>query len=376
MLYVIIAVFAGLGVAALTVGILKGSHPGGRMFAGLGAIRGIKGLYGYRPIQKLAGILVGSRRGRLYRFYAALLEKLDAGMKVETLYLLKLSALFTAAVLLAAIRITNVNAEKTDIILKQPISMILPGEDAFANYCDNLELYREVIKKAGKRALGKLDESKRLDAVKRALDSVSNEKNTRYNHEKAYLIALAFKQAGRIRVVNWRLIVFIGACFWLPECLLAVRRLMLGSLYRKEVVKLENIFELLGSIKGFKSIDMIREMGASSKVYRKQLESCMELFKTEKQLALDRLKAESRNSRFSRMADILRIYALTDKAVALQILERSKLEKEEQLLVTAEEDLDIMDVIAFLSIVPILVGLADLIMRPMLDVIYEAFRFL
>ena len=101
----------------------------------------------------------------------------------------------------------------------------------------------------------------------------------------------------------------------------------------------------------------------------------MEMFKTEKDIALEALKHSVKNSRFSKLVDILRVYSMTDKKLALQILERHRLEKEEEILLTAEEDMDLVDLIAFLSIIPILLQLASLLLKPMLDMIYEAFRF-
>ena len=106
------------------------------------------------------------------------------------------------------------------------------------------------------------------------------------------------------------------------------------------------------------------------------MKNCKELFKTEKEQAIDVLKASVKNSMFCRLVDILRVYSMTDKKLALQIMERNRLEKEEGILLTAEEDIDLVDLIAFISIVPILLQLANLLLKPMLDMIYEAFRFI
>jgi hypothetical protein len=175
---------------------------------------------------------------------------------------------------------------------------------------------------------------------------------------------------------SFQVILLILLSFWLPELVLFIKRLLLGNKYRKEVIKLENIFELHGSIRNFKTIDILEEMAKASRTYRKHLDNCRELFKTEKEQALQALKASVKNTRFSRLVDILRVYSMTDKKLALQIMERNMLEKEEELLMTAEEDIDLVDLIAFISIVPILLQLANLLLKPMLDMIYEAFRFI
>ena len=71
---------------------------------------------------------------------------------------------------------------------------------------------------------------------------------------------------------------------------------------------------------------------------------------------------------------MLRVFSTTDRALALQILKRNMMEREEELLLTAEEDVDVVDLIAFVSIVPILLNLANLLMKPMLEMIYQAFN--
>ena len=45
---------------------------------------------------------------------------------------------------------------------------------------------------------------------------------------------------------------------------------------------LENIIELLGSIDGFKTIDILEEMIKASTGYRKHLINCRDIFKTDK----------------------------------------------------------------------------------------------
>jgi hypothetical protein len=52
------------------------------------------------------------------------------------------------------------------------------------------------------------------------------------------------------------------------------------------------------------------------------------------------------------------------------------MERDESLLITSEESIDFVDLVAFLSIAPLVYELARLMLSPMLDIIYKAFEFI
>ncbi len=61
--------------------------------------------------------------------------------------------------------------------------------------------------------------------------------------------------------------------------------------------------------------------------------------------------------------------------MAIQILDRETMERDEQMIITAEESIDFIDLVAFLCIVPIVYELARLMLDPMLNMVYKAFDF-
>jgi hypothetical protein len=265
---------------------------------------------------------------------------------------------------------------KTAIIAKSVGDIGVFAENGAKNYVYNLTLYNSILRRIGENSLKKLDNGKRFEAVRKVIPNLTDLNNAELIDEKARAFVRTFNAVNSIKLIDWKGIIIITASLWMPETLLLIRRLLMSNMYKKEVIKLENIFELLGSIRGFKTGDVIREMAGASKIYRRHLEECMTLFKTERELALECLKLSVSNSRFSRLVDVMRVYALIDKEMALQILERNKLEKEEEIMLTAEEDVDIVDVIAFISITPVLLELANLLMKPMLDMVYDAFKYI
>lgn len=336
----------------------------------------LEGMAQRKVFKPILSFLSGKNLSRRYKFSQRVISKSETEISVHALYLLKLVSLLSVAILSIFISYTNVDVIKLSVMSKTQDGFQIFQETGANDYSRNAALYKAVIGCIGDEALKKLDESGRLGEIKKVLPALMGTGEREVIEVRAASIVKIYNTISRIHPLSIQVIILIILSYWLPELVLLIKRLLLGNRYRKEVIKLENIFELLGSVRNFKTIDIIVEMAKSSKSYRKHLESCIDLFKTEKELALNTLKTSVKNSRFSKLVDILRVYSMTDKKLALQIMERSRLEKEEEMLLTAEEDIDLVDLVAFISIIPILLQLANLLLKPMLDMIYEAFKFI
>lgn len=171
-------------------------------------------------------------------------------------------------------------------------------------------------------------------------------------------------------------ILVVLASFWAPEIYFILKRLLLNSRCKAEMVKLESVFELLGGIGSIKTIDILTEMSKVSKVYKRQLQECCEKYLLDKESALKNLKNSSKTARFQKMVDFLRIYALVDKAAAVEMLEKNRTQREEEMLLTADEDVDMMDIIAFVSIIPIVIQITELLLKPIMSTVINAFNFI
>lgn len=364
------------GFVLLCFGVFYSKYPREGRFRNLKTVLNIEAITGSRPIKPILDLISGNRNGNLYKLTSRVITLSETNISVQALFFLKIISLFAVAVITLLIQYTNIDVIKLSIISKPQESFSIFQDLNVQDYSRNISLYNAVVKRIGEDALKKLDSSGKLEEAKKVLPSLLQTNDSDIVEEKANTFVNTYNAVSRVRLFDWKVVLVILASFWLPELILLLKYLLLGSMYWKEVIKLENIFELLGSIKGFKTINIIEEMGKSSKAYTRHLRNCLALFKTEKELALESLKSAVKNSRFSKLVDVMRVYAMIDKRLAIQILERNKLEKEEELLLTAEEDIDMVDLIAFISIVPILLELANLLMKPMLDMIYEAFKFI
>lgn len=365
-----------IGVILIAAGIILKVYPQKFRFLDIKNGFTLERLARRKRLSTFLNFLSGNVKSRRYMFSHRVISRSETEMSVQALYLLKLVSMIAVTIIALLVSFTNVDVVKLSIISKPQEGFQIFQDTRVQDYSRNAALYQAVVGRIGEDILRKLDNTRRLEEINKVLPALMGTGEREIIDERAAGIIKAFDAASKINPISFQVIILVLSSFWFPELALFIKRVLLGSRYRKEVIKLENIFELLGSIRNFKTIDIIEEMAKASKSYRKHLENCRELFKTEKEQALELLKISVKNSRFSRLVDILRVYSMTDKKLALQIMERNRLEKEEEILLTAEEDIDLVDLIAFISIVPILLQLANLLLKPMLDMIYEAFRFI
>ncbi len=318
------------------------------------------------------------------------MEKTDSAVDIKVFYLYKIICLILVSMCVVAVRFTNVSKIREAIVAEFSaaaeelnLSGLSPGirefsgeERSFGPGAGWASLYEKVKSEIKPAFFKRLDFQQKKEAVAKIIEPFAKGRDSYETSLLAAEIVNTFERDERLKVLNFGSWALILLSYWLPELVLVIGFCLKGSRSKREVVKLENVFELLGSVRGFKTIDILKEMAEASPLYRGRLTGCMILFKTDRQAALDALKNSARFGKFSRLADILRIYALSDKKLALDILERNRLEREEQMIITAEEDVDLLDVIAFLSVVPVLLELTELIIRPLVEVINRTFMHL
>ncbi len=334
-----------------------------------------------RWFNKISGMLIGNENGFFYKAGSKILKKADVEVGVKMLYFYKLVSIVVILTLAVSIRFTNAGVLENSIISRsgQDIGFFETGRTE--DYKHNMELYRVVLKRIGEKNLKRLDEEGRLAAIRTALkeQAIQGDEGSFYTeHEeavdsKAGAILRAFNGVSGIRIFGIEFVIVFLAALFLPEGILVARGLLRGSKYRQEVIKLENIFELLGSIRGFKTIYILKEMGSASSTLEKRFKKAMGMFQSDREEALEYLKVSVQSKRFSKLVDIIRVYSLVDKNLAMSILERNMLEKEEEMLITAQEDIDLIDIVAFISITPIIFELGNLLMKPMMDLIFQVF---
>lgn len=367
---------AAFGLIILVAGVFFRQYPKKGRFIELKPVFSLEVLANSRLFRPLVSLFVRRGNGRLCRITRRALEISETDMSINAVFLLKIISVILTAAVVISIRYTNIGVMTASMISRSQNYPALFQERSSFHASDSFKVYNSIMKSVGKGYLKKLNDEKKMETVLKVLPDILKTQDENVLQDTAASFINAFNAVSKLELIDWKSLMVIFGAFWLPEAVLWLRYLLIGGMYRREVIKLENIFELLGSINGFRTIDILSEMSEAPGVYQKHLRRSVELFKTERELALEDLKKSVGNSRFSRLIDVMRVYSLVDKNLAVQILERNRLEKEEEMFLTAEEDMDIIDIAAFISIIPILLELANLLMQPMLDLIYEAFMFI
>ncbi len=326
-----------------------------------------KGLLG-----KLLNYLARNKEFFLNKFIIKILELSESGISLQQLYFLKIGCIFLCTLLVIVMGYTNkINQIKLITAYAEEKSII--SKDNSYNP-EKYQLYKEILEGIGEEKLSKANSVEKYNLVENKMGEYINTEDVQTLQEKTDWFLKSRSEIEKIRTFNEYYIIIIIAATFLPELFLIIKWLLRGCIYKKEIIKLEYIFELLARVDGIKTIDIINELTKSSKIFSKYMNEFATMFQFNKLSAFDYLK--SRNIKgLSKMANILEIYSMSDKELAIQILDRETMERDEQMIITAEESIDFIDLVAFLCIVPIVYELARLMLDPMLNMVYKAFEF-
>lgn len=309
------------------------------------------------------------------KLFRKLLETGEAGITLQQIYFLKLVCLLTSVGLVLILGYTNMTYEEKAIIETSRTASVYSGLQSGTEKSGYL-LYRQVEeglnKSGGFDTAGYAEKYTRVEAE---LSERLNMTDERALNEYTGWFLKTYDKVSKLHLIDLSHILIMISAFFLPELVLAMRWLIRGCVYKREIIKLEYIFELLARVDGIKTLDIIRQLEKSSKIYSKYLDEFAQVFIYDKKRAFEYLKGSNIKG-LKQLAKVLEVYSLADKNIALQILEREVMERDEAIMITADETVDFVDLIAFLSIVPLVYELVRLMLNPMLNMVYRAFEFI
>lgn len=371
-----IILLAAIGVLILMLGIcikaiqpvtlVKRSVHGKTLYCILDSVTSLK------YIKKPLDFLARNKENPLNRKLSKILELSEAGISLRQVYFLKLVSLAVCAVLVVIIGYTNMEYRTRRIIEA-------PGNERQALYSSNTyrqfnyPAYKEILNGIGKAKLAKANSSDIYDVVWAQVSDDMDTADSQIIEEKTEWFVNKWNEVNTLKPFGLYHILILILSIFIPELLCITRWLLRGCIYKREIIKLEYIFELLARIDGIKTLDIIYELEKSSGIYAKYLREFAKQFKYDKRKGLDYLRGRNIKS-LAKLINVLEIYCFTDKKIALQVLEREAMERDEAMIFTAEETLDFIDLVAFLCIIPIVYELARLMLMPMLDIVYKAFE--
>ncbi len=319
----------------------------------------------------LLKLLSNNRKAIRNRYLVRILELSEAGLSLQQLYLLKAACILTATALSVTIAYSNNVFQLRMLTETIPSSSSLSAPDKNSRY----ELYKWISNELNNIEPNQAKQRQQYDLIEKAVaERLETADPGTIKIVTEWFIKVKEEEA-KLRVLKPEHISILILSFFIPDILLLGRWVIRGSLYKREIIKLEHIFELLARVDGIKTLDIILQLQASSGIYSKYIHEFALLFKYDKGRAFKYLKSRNIKS-LSKLANIMEIYSLTDREVALQILEREVIERDEAILMTADETVDFIDLAAFLSITPLVYELARLMLNPMLEMVYKAIEYI
>ncbi len=309
------------------------------------------------------------------KFQARILELSEAGISLQQLYFLKIICFVLCAAFIFIMGYSNFSY-KTKVIIETSGTGANVFYDRGTPDGSKYELFTQILGRV--KAGGKFDREgyqEKYALAEQAAAEYLNTSDQQVLKENTEWFLNTLEDVKSLKMISFSNIIIIFFSFLIPEAVLIIRWVIRGSVYKREIIKLEYIFELLARVEGIKTLDIIYELEKSSGIYSKYFHEFSQLFKYDKKRAFGYLRSRNIKS-LSNMANILEVYSLSDRETALQIMERGVMERDEAMIMTADETMDFVDLVAFLSIAPLVYELARLLLDPMLDMIYKAFEFM
>lgn len=325
-------------------------------------------------IKKLLDYISHDKELWINKLFLRIIELSEIGLSLQQMYLLKFFCISLCAIIVTGVCYTNTIYQTKQFVAYS-------GEEKSTLYHDSSYdqsrylLYKQIISRVGKSKFSHASDTEKYYIAEEEIAKCLNSSDQNLITQKTDWFIKTWREVQNIKAIKGYHILIILLAFFIPEVLMTFRWLLRGCVYKKEIVKLEYIFELLARVDGLKTLDIIFELEKSSKIYSKYLHEFATMFQYDKQSGFDYLKSRNIKS-LSKLVNVLEIYSLADKDLALEILEREVMERDESIIITADETIDFIDLIAFLSIVPLAYELARLMLNPMLDIVYKAFEFI
>jgi|GEM_PF-2886034 len=308
------------------------------------------------------------------KYLSRLLELSEAGIDLKQAYFIKLLCLAAGTVLLLTVSYSNM-CYKTKVLIES--TDIGTSMTNILNTVDKskYEFYNQIHKKNDIDLLLEKEYEEQYTMIEEIVTECLQTSDDRLVTEVTEWFIDTWYRTRQIKFFHREYILIISGFFFIPDLYFILSWLIKGSVYKREIIKLEYVFELLAGVDGVKTLDIINQLEKASKIYSKYFLEFSHLFKYDKNRAFKYLKSRNIKS-LVKMANILEIYSLTSKDIAKQVLEREVIERDEEIMMTADETVDFIDLVAFLSIVPLIYELAMLMLNPMLDIVYKAFDYI
>jgi len=270
--------------------------------------------------------------------------------------------------LVAVVRITDNEVWKSAYVQTSSsvsiFSQLFGEQKEMPKYAD---IYGAAVKETG-RKFDSLSHDDKVAAIKAVLKKKDMQLDENEQDAIAEKVISLYDSASNTFPFKPADVLIVLIAFFAPEIVLLLNGVLQRSQYKRELVKLEGIFELLGGT-GMKTDEIVKELAGCSGRYRRHFNSLLKEFHTDREKAISNLIEAGSARGFARFVEMLRVYSLNDKKTALDILARERTSREQQLLLEAVEDTDLLDLIALFAILPLFYEMFNMLLKPILSVV-------
>lgn len=198
--------------------------------------------------------------------------------------------------------------------------------------------------------------------------NLADESNVYYKTEEMYSKMMKVEDAKEVNPVKIVFIVLFSLVgFAIPNLYLTLARMIRYQSFDNEVIALEMLTILVGSIENVTVKEVLKILAMNSKAFKKNFEKALLEYPIDFEQALINLGDSSKNKDFQALVSTLRQCATSDKYSALQTLQRRRLSRKEYRKLMEEKKIETKMYIGFVLLLPVLFFLAKLLLSPWQD---------
>ena len=330
----------------------------------------------FSPVFKKAiNALMPPAEEREFRQNERLISDSGYNISMRVFYLFKIVTPIVILVCLLSIFFINRNTIVNAIITDQLIENVdvLGSTGAKEEKIDSQEeqLLKESFTIVTKSITPDMLKSENVVFVKQMIQEIlvreklASEADAPYVSVEMYEKIKKVEQAKKINPVT---IILILACsllgYYIPNVFLVMARLIRYQSFDNEIIALEMLTIMVGSIENVTVKEILRILAINSKAFKPNFEKALMEYPIDFEQALINLGDSSKNKDFQALVSTLRQCATSDKYSALQTLQRRRISRKEYRKLTEEKKIETKMYIAFIMLLPVLFFLAKLLLSP------------
>ena len=330
----------------------------------------------FSPVFKKAiNALMPPAEEREYRQNERLISDSGYNISMRVLYLFKIVTPIVILICLLSVlfinRNTIVNAIITDQMVENVDVLGSTGSEEEKLNRQEEQLLKESFVIVTKSVTPDMLKSENVVFVKQMIQEIlvreklASESDAPYASSKMYEKIQKVEQAKKINPVTIILILAISLLgYYIPNVFLILARLIRYQSFDNEVIALEMLTIMVGSIENVTVKEILRILAINSKAFKPNFEKALMEYPIDFEQALINLGDSSKNKDFQALVSTLRQCATSDKYSALQTLQRRRISRKEYRKLIEEKKIETKMYIAFIMLLPVLFFLAKLLLSP------------